>query len=189
MPFPVGPTNGQVALVNNISYTWNSTKGAWLRTPTPNVAASVINSNTFNALVGYTGNVIVTSTTTSNIAVGYLSIPQNLYPIGSSNNYTIALTDQGKHLYLNLTAANANSANIFIPTTANVNFPIGAAVNIVLNGAYSANVIANSGVTLYLAGNTGGITGTNTRSLASYSMSSLLCVAANTWYISGVGVT
>jgi hypothetical protein len=117
MPFPVGPSNGQVAIVNNISYTWNSTKGAWIRTPSSNVAANLIISNTFTALVGVTGNVIVTAnSSTSNIALGYLSIPQNLYPL-VANNYTIALTDQGKHIYLNLTAANANSANIFIPTT------------------------------------------------------------------------
>jgi len=135
-----------------------------------------------------TGNVAPPTSATSNVAIGYLSIPQNLNPL-AANTYTLALTDQGKHIYLTLTSANANSANIYIPTTANVAFPTGAAVNIVLNGAYSANVIANSGVTMYLAGNTGGITASNTRILAPYSMASVLCVAANTWYISGVGIT
>ena len=182
MPFPVGPSNGQVAIVNNISYTWNSTKGAWLRTPSSNVAANLIISNTFTALVGVTGNVIVTAnSSTSNTAIGYLSIPQNLSP---GSNYTIQLTDQGKHIYLPLTG-NANV--IYIPTSANVPFPIGSAVNIVVNGAYQVSLTPNTGVTLYLGGNTSGPTGA--RTLGSYSVSSLLCVAANTWYITGGGIT
>ena len=194
MPFPQNPTNNQSATVNNISYTWNSTKGAWVKTAP---SATIVNTitatsiNVSNMIVSNVtgGNLIISSSSSAtNTAIGYLSIPQNLNPL-AANTYTLALTDQGKHIYLTLTSANANSANIYIPTTANVPFPTGAAVNIVLNGAYSANVIANSGVTMYLAGNTGGITGSNTRILAPYSMASVLCVAANTWYIAGVGVS
>jgi hypothetical protein len=311
MPFPVGPTNGQIAIVNSISYTWNSTKGAWVRTPIANVAANVIISNTFTALKtvyatqslltqdlantnahlytlglfssntdqsvqlgaqnfantsnastdlalynnlgtdtnnyidmgitstsynviinnftasqpgdgylysngvnlligtytantnlkifvggynasnvvatfyanGITGNVATTSVSaSSNVAIGYLSIPQNLSP---GTNYTIQLSDQGKHLYMPLTS-NANI--IYIPASSSVPFPIGAAVNILINGAFSANVVANSGVTMYLAGNTYGST-TSTRLLSSYSMVSLVKVASDTWYIAGAGVS
>lgn len=37
MAFPSSPTNGQQVTVNNIVYTYNSTKGAWIRLSTPGV--------------------------------------------------------------------------------------------------------------------------------------------------------
>ena len=197
MPFPSSPLNGQVAIVNSISYTWNSTKGAWLRTPMANVAANVIISNTFTALTSFngnltgnvtgsvTGNLIVSSATLSNSAsLGYLSIPQNALFVSTS--YSIANTDQGKHLYVTLMA---NSGQIVIPDNGLTPLPTGAAVNIVLLGGqnYSCNVTAAcTGVLLYLAGNTA----TKTTSMISPGgMASLLKVAANTWYITGVGVS
>lgn len=33
--FPVSPTNGQTAVVNNITYTYDSAQTAWLRTSIP----------------------------------------------------------------------------------------------------------------------------------------------------------
>ncbi len=33
--FPNAPTNGQTAVVNNITYTYNSTQTAWIRTSIP----------------------------------------------------------------------------------------------------------------------------------------------------------
>jgi hypothetical protein len=192
MPFPTSPVNGQVTIVNSISYTWSSTKGAWLRTPMANVAANVIISNTFTALTSFngnltgnvTGNVIVsTATLTQSTSLGYLNIPQS--PQTVTTAYSIANTDQGKHLYVTLIA---NSGQILIPDNGATPLPIGAAVNIVLLGGqnYSCNVLAAGSVQLYLAGNTA----TNsTRMISAGGMASLLKVAANTWYIAGVGVS
>ena len=95
----------------------------------------------------------------------------------------LSLSDQSKFIYLTLSS---NTTNVYISST--VPFPLGTAISIVTNGPFTSNVIANSGVTMYLAGNTSGST-TNTRILAGYSMASLLNVGVNTWYISGIGIT
>ena len=189
MPFPQNPTNNQSATVNNISYTWNSTKGAWVKTAP---SATIVNTitatsiNVTNMIVSNVtgGNLIISSSSSAtNTAIGYLSIPQNPQTITSS--YSIVSTDQGKHLYVTLSA---NNAQISIPDNGTTPLPIGAAVNIVLLGGqnYSCNVVAAGVVQLYLAGNTA----TNsTRMISAGGMASLLKVAANTWYIAGVGVS
>ena len=143
------------------------------------------------ALTGLTfnpsSNTLLTNTVTANnisltngYSVGYINVPQN----AQSSSYVLSLSDQSKAIYLTLTSSNTTS--IYIPST--VPFPLGTAIAIVTNGSYTSNVIANSGVTMYLAGNTAG-TISNTRTLAGYSMASLLNVGPNIWYISGVGIT
>jgi hypothetical protein len=131
-------------------------------------------------------NTLITNTVTANninltngYSVGYINVPQN----AQSSNYILSLTDQSKFIYLTLTS---NTTNVYISST--VPFPLGTAIAIVTNGSFTSNVIANSGVTMYLAGNTAG-TISNTRTLAGYSMASLLNVGPNIWYISGVGIT
>jgi hypothetical protein len=62
MAFPSSPTNGQTATVNNIAYTYDSTKNAWTRQVITNISLS--------------GNIVTTSTTTStSTATGALVIP------------------------------------------------------------------------------------------------------------------
>jgi len=51
MAFPVSPTNGQTATVNNIAYTYDSAKNAWTRQVITNI--------------GLSGNIVTTSTTIS----------------------------------------------------------------------------------------------------------------------------
>ncbi len=41
MAFPTSPTNGQVAAVNGITYTYSSASNAWFRVPVQNYTASV----------------------------------------------------------------------------------------------------------------------------------------------------
>lgn len=131
------------------------------------------------ALTGLTFNPSSNTLNSNGYSVGYLNVPQNI----QSSNYILSLTDQSKFIYLTLTT---NTTNVYIPPI--VSFPVGTAIAIVTNGAYTCNVIANSGVTMYLAGNTTGSTA-NTRLLAGYSMASLLNVGTNTWYINGIGIT
>jgi len=51
MPFPIAPINGQVALVNNISYVYNSANGAWDRRSAAGTVPILILSN-LTAIVG-----------------------------------------------------------------------------------------------------------------------------------------
>lgn len=55
MAFPANPTNGQTATVNNISYTYNSTTGAWVKT------GSVATASPVSSVAGRTGAVTLTA--------------------------------------------------------------------------------------------------------------------------------
>lgn len=127
------------------------------------------------------GNLSLTSLqgTVNTYSIGYLDLPQN----PQSGDYTLTLNDRGRHIYETVSTL----ANIYIPTNTSVNFPVGTTVSIILNGAGTANLIANSGVTLYIAGSPS--TGINYRTISAYGMGSLVKVATDTWYVAGVGVS
>ena len=150
---------------------------------------AVNNSATIGTTLGVTGNlnvgnVITTGTVYGNAAaaatgtisnaVGYMGMPQN----SQSVNYTLALLDQGKHIYLT-----ANS-NITIPDNSSISFPIGATIGVVNGPNVQSNVIITTD-TLYLAAN--GATGT--RSISTYGMFTLVKVTNTVWYINGLGIT
>jgi hypothetical protein len=68
-----------------------------------------------------------------------------------------------------------------------VAFANGSTIMIVSRTSSSANVTVspNTGVTLYLAGNTTSAS----RNVTTYGMASLIQVEANTWFINGTGVS
>ena len=57
MAFPSTPTNGQVATVGGITYTYNSTKTAWVRTPSVGANLSVFST----VITGSTPSISTTS--------------------------------------------------------------------------------------------------------------------------------
>ncbi len=98
------------------------------------------------------------------------SIPQN----SKTAVYTTIASDSGK----------------FISTTANVTvngaiFVSGDAVTIYNDSASSITVLPGTGATMYL----GGTSGTGNRTLAQRGVCTALCVGANTFVISGAGLT
>ena len=113
---------------------------------------------------------------TTAFSIGYLNVPQN----AQSSNYTLALTDTGKHVY----STNSGTQTITIPTNASVAFPVGAAITIVNNGTTSITISTTS-ITLYQAGSTN----TGNRTLATKGVATLLKVDTNTWFINGVGIS
>ena len=112
-------------------------------------------------------------------AIGYMGMPQN----NLTSNYVITLADQGKHLYYNVSTNNI----VYIPTNANVAFPVGATIVIISQTSSSANVTItpNTGVSLFLAGNTTSAG----RNVTTYGMATLVHVSANTWFVDGTGVS
>jgi len=112
-------------------------------------------------------------------AVGYMGMPQN----NLTSDYVITLADQGKHLYYNVSTNNI----VYIPTTSNVAFPIGATIDIISRTSSSANVTItpNTGVSLFLAGNTTSAG----RNVTTYGTATLICVEANTWFVRGSGIS
>ena len=107
------------------------------------------------------------------------TIPQN----AQSGNYTLQLTDAGKHIYY----TQASNTILYIPPSNQVTFSNGSTIMIVSRTSSSANVTVtpNTGVTLYLAGNTTSVS----RNVTTYGMATLIQVAANTWFINGTGVS
>jgi hypothetical protein len=121
--------------------------------------------------------------TTANLAVGLAgaaaqTVPQNAQTV----NYTLQLTDAGKHIYY----TQSSNTLLHIPNFREVSFSNGTSIMIVSQTTSSANVTVrpNTGVSLYFAGNTTSAS----RNVTTYGMASLIQVAANTWFISGAGV-
>ena len=106
------------------------------------------------------------------------TVPQN----AQSGVYALQRSDAGKHIYY----TQSTSTILYIPTTANVAFANGTTIMLISRTTSSANVTVtpNSGVTMYLAGNTTSAS----RNLTTYGVATLIQVAANTWMINGTGV-
>ena len=125
-------------------------------------------------------NLISTINTQSiNIAAAAQTVPQN----AQSTNYTLQLTDAGKHIYY----TQSSNTTLYIPTTSNVAFANGSTIMIVSRTSSNANttITPNTGVSMYLAGNTTSAS----RNVTTYGMATLIQVAANTWFINGTGVS
>jgi len=107
------------------------------------------------------------------------TVPQN----AQTTNYTLQLSDAGKHIYY----TQSSNTILYIPTTSNVAFSNGSTIMIVSRTSSSANITVspNTGVSMYLAGNTTSAS----RNVTTYGMATLIQVAANTWFINGTGVS
>ncbi len=156
------------------------TAGPIISSPAPYLSGfSSISAVSMSASGNITGgNIITTGNITGNtggFAIGYRDIPQVVF----TSNATLALTDAGKHYY------SANSANVItIPNNSTISFTLGTAVSIVQQGTANLTVSPDSGVTLYLTGNST----SGSRTIGNYGMATLLKVATDTWFISGTGV-
>lgn len=126
------------------------------------LTAPAINGGALDAAttVSDTGTIAATS-------AGFRGAPQS-----TNATATLALTDNGKHLYVGV--------NQTIPANASIAFPVGAVVTLV-NSAASSITVAITSDTLRQAGTSN----TGTRTLAAYGICTLVKVAATTWYISG----
>jgi hypothetical protein len=109
--------------------------------------------------------------------VGYLNIPQN----SQSADYPIVLADRGKHI-LHPTADN-NPRTFTIPADGSIPFAVGTAITFV--NLINTVTIAITTDTLIWAqdGSTG------SRTLAQWGMATALKVTADSWLISGTGLS
>ena len=105
------------------------------------------------------------------------SVPQN----AQASNYTLALTDGGKHVR----CTNAGAQTVTIPANATVAFPVGTLVTVVNTGTTAVSIALAGGVTLTQAAT--GATGA--RTLATTGLCSLLKIATDAWYVTGSGVS
>lgn len=108
---------------------------------------------------------------------GYLNIPQN----SRSSNYTLVLSDAGKHIY-----QSSSSARTFeIPSNASVAFPIGTAIMFVNAGGAGDLTIKITSDTMRLA--VSGLTGD--RTLVANGVATALKIASTLWIIYGEGLS
>lgn len=116
---------------------------------------------------------------TNTYSVGYLDIPQN----SQSADYTLVLSDAGKHIYHPTTDTSARLWTI--PANSSVPFPVGTTITFINDAGAGAISIAITSDTLTLAGS--GSTGA--RSLVAPANATAVKVTATRWIISGTGIS
>ena len=111
--------------------------------------------------------------------VGYLNIPQN----SKSANYTLLISDAGKHVYH---PSSDTSARVFtIPANSSVAFPVGTAVTFINDTSAGTITISITSDTLVFLPSGG----TGSRSLAAGGIATAIKVTTTRWVISGLGIT
>ena len=109
-------------------------------------------------------------------SVGFRNIPQN----AQTGNYTLVLSDAGKHIY----RGSGTAATWTIPANSSVAYPIGTALTFINFSSTSVSIgITTDTMYLSSAGTTG------TRTLANYGSATAVKIASQAWVISGSGLT
>jgi hypothetical protein len=153
--------------------------------PSGNVGITI--NSTQRVLVDTTGNTAITGNTTVS---GTLNVASNIASngivsdnIGSlriiptssqSSVYSLVAADVGKMI--------TTTANVLVP---NAVFSAGDNITIYNNSSSTIYLVSNSGITMYLSGTAT----TGDRALAQRGISSIFCVAANTFVASGGGLS
>lgn len=129
-------------------------------------SAVTINSSGINAAVG-----ILTASSFSDSAGNLRSIPQN----AKTSAYNLAASDNGKHISITTGGVQVLSGV----------HSIGDTIAIYNNSGSSQTITQGASVTLRQAGTSN----TGNRTLAQYGICTILCVASNTFVISGTGIS
>jgi len=165
-------TAGTVSSAGNV--TGGNILTAGLISATSNItsAANVSGGNiTTSGVVSATGNI------SGNVIIDSRGDVRNL-PINTQNTgYTLTANDAGN-------VVNMTTGNVTVPASVFAT-PFGQAITIFNNQNSSNAIVQGSGVTLRLAGTAA----TGNRTLARYGLATVVCVSANTFVISGAGLT
>lgn len=111
-------------------------------------------------------------------STGYRNIPQNI----KSSNYTLVLSDAGKHILHPSTDTTARTFTI--PANSTVAFPIGTAITFINQNNAGAITISITTDTMRLTG--AGTTGS--RVLSSNGIATVIKLTATEWFITGTGL-
>ena len=117
-------------------------------------------------------NITIATTSTISDAAGNLrDIPQN----AKTSAYVLVIGDAGKHVSITQGGVTVNSGI----------FSAGDAVSIYNNSSSAQTITQGSSVTIRLAG----VGTAGNKTLASYGLATLLCIASNEFVIAGTGVS
>jgi hypothetical protein len=129
-------------------------------------------TNNITAGGSVTATTTVTAGTTVSDTIGNVrEVPAN----SQTASYTLQASDSGK--YISIT-----TGGIIVPPSI---FSVGQVVSIYNNSGSSQSISAGGGVTLRLVGTST----TGTRTLSNYGLATILCVASNTFVVTGGGVS
>lgn len=104
MSFPISPTNGQTAVFNGITYSYNSTKGAWVRVP--GVATTLFISSSTQSTGTNTGALVV---------AGGVGVGGNVYFGGNLYQNGVLFTGGGTRTILNDISAQCDGIKAVFP--------------------------------------------------------------------------
>lgn len=126
---------------------------------------------TVSNIATFTTTGVTIATSLSDSIGNVRSIPQN----AQTAAYALAASDNGKHIAITTGGVTVNSGI----------FSAGNVVVIFNNSGSSQTITQGTSVTMYL----GGAGTTGNRTLAGYGVATVLCVASNTFVITGTGLT
>lgn len=133
----------------------------------PTISGGTIN----NAVIGGTTPAAGTFTTVTDSKGELRRVPQN----AQTSAYVLVASDAGKHISITTGGVTVNSGI----------FSTGDTITIFNNSSSSQTITQGTSVTLRQVGTTN----TGNRTLAGYGLCTLLCVASNTFVITGAGVS
>lgn len=120
---------------------------------------------------GTNGSQGTTGTQGTTGAQGPTNVPQNSKTAG----YTLIAGDDGKHISI-------TTGGVTVPASV---FSAGAVISVYNNSVSNQTITQGASVTLRQAGTAN----TGNRTLAQYGICTILCVASNTFVISGAGLS
>lgn len=135
---------------------------------TANIATASI--NTLSLTGSFSGSLTTTGSITDNVG-SVRSVPQN----AQTSSYILVASDNGKHISITTGGVTINSGI----------HSVGDTITIFNNSSSSQTITQGTSVTLRQSATTN----TGNRTLAGYGICTILCVAANTFVITGSGIT
>jgi hypothetical protein len=162
-----GSTAGNAATVTVAADATNATRyGTFVDSTSGSLAVRADGGFTYNP----SSNTLTAGSFTDD-AGPLRDIPQN----AKTSGYTLVASDAGKHISI-------TTGGVTVPASV---FGVGDCVTIYNDSASNQTITQGTSVTLRLAGQTA----TGNRTLSSYGIATLLCVASNTFVITGVILT
>ena len=189
LDFPTSPTVGQQYTSGGRVWTWS---GSYWVNNTVNGTQGIQGTQGTQGIQGIQGRQGITGNQGTQGTVGSQgtagtqgtqgiqgiqgTYQTSIIPNSQGTGYTLVAADAGK--YINIT-----TGGVTVPASV---FSDGNAITIYNNSNSNQTITQGGSVTLYLAGGAGT---TGNRTLAGRGTCTILCVAANTFVISGAGLT
>ena len=185
IPVASGNANITIGATSNVAVF--ATTGAYITglvSVTSNVVSNNVIATTIVNAASHTGTIV---SVTGNINGSNVSATANISDVNGlirslpinpqSTAYTLTANDNGNLISI-------TSGNVTVPASVFLT-PFGQAVTVYNNSAVTRYITQGAGVTLRLAGTAA----TGNRTLTQYGLATIVCVSANTFVVSGVGLS